>query len=82
WIAGKDGDHLDISYEAGGAFATLEGQGKLSLSLDGSEPTPIEIDGPALYPLVEHPRHEAHHLTLRPSPGLKVWSISFAAGVP
>lgn len=82
WTAGEDGDELTIAYEAGGAYTTVEGQGKLSISLDGAEPTDIEIHGPALQPLVEHPHHEAHHLTLRPSPGLKLWSISFAAGVP
>lgn len=82
WLAGKDGDHLDISYEAGGAHATIEGQGQLSLSLDGAELPPIEIDGPALYPLVEHSRHENHKLTLQPSPELHIWSVSFAAGVP
>lgn len=82
WTAGEDGECLELPYEAGGAYATVEGQGKLSISLDGSELDPIEIDKPALYPLTEHSHHEAHHLTLRPSPGLKLWSISFAAGVP
>jgi hypothetical protein len=79
WIAGGDGEELEISYEAGGAYATVEGTGELALSIDGRAGEPIEIDGAALYRLAEHSQHEAHNLTLRPSPGLRIWSLSFAA---
>ena len=37
---------------------------------------------PACCTIAEHPRHEAHNLVLRPTPGLRIWSISFAAGAP
>ena len=37
---------------------------------------------PGLLTLAEHPSHEAHDLLIRPSPGMRVWSLSFAAGVP
>jgi hypothetical protein len=82
WTAGEDGDELVVPYEAGSAHATLEGDGKLAIELDGVALEPLGIDGPALYDLAEHPRHESHSLVLRPSPGLRVWSVSFAAGVP
>jgi hypothetical protein len=82
WTAGVDGDRLDVRYEAGGAYATIEGQGRLSIALDGSSAVSIGIEAPALYPLAENPRHERHRLLLEPTPGLRVWSISFAAGVP
>ncbi len=90
WTAGLDDDSLDVPYEAGGAYATVEGSGEVAVELDGGSTgrqggsaEPIRIDGPAfLYALAEHPRHERHMLTLRPSPGLRIWSISFAAGVP
>jgi hypothetical protein len=82
WAAGEDGERLDLSYEAGGAYATIEGQGRLSIDLDGAAAGSIVIEAPALYPLAEHPRHESHRLLLEPTPGLRVWSISFAAGVP
>lgn len=82
WTAGEDGEQLEIPYEAGGAYVTVEGSGKLSIDLDGSPVESIVIDGPALHALTEHPRHEQHTLTLRPSSGLKLWSISFAAGIP
>lgn len=82
WENPWEGGELDVPYEAGGAYVTLEGTGKLALSIDGQGGEPIETDGPALYRLAEHPRHESHNLTLRPSPGLRIWSVSFAAGVP
>jgi hypothetical protein len=81
WTAGDDGDHLEVPYEAGGAYVTAEGTGILAIELDGT-PSSIEIDGPALYPLSGHPHHEQHQLQLNPSPGLRIWSISFAAGLP
>jgi hypothetical protein len=82
WTAGEDGDELSISYAAGGAYATVEGTGKLSLFLDGVEQRPIPVEGSRLHPLSEHHRHEAHDLKLEPSEGLRIWSISFAPGVP
>jgi hypothetical protein len=82
WVAGDDGDRLEVPYEAGGAFATVEGSGELKIELDGEKHPAVTVDAPALYALSEHPRHEAHTLHLHPSPGLKVWSVSFAPGVP
>ena len=82
WTAGEDGAELEIPYEAGGAYATVEGSGEIALELDGETGEPAPIDGPALYAFAEHPRHEQHSLTIRPSPGLRIWSVSFAAGVP
>ena len=82
WVAGEDGEELVVPYEAGGAHATVEGEGELAIEVDGTALGPLAIDGPALYRLTEHPRHEGHALVLRPSPGLRIWSVSFAAGVP
>jgi hypothetical protein len=82
WVGRADGEELSIPYEAGGAFATVEGEGEIAVRLDGGEPETIATEGAGLRSLVEHPRHEAHHLLLRPTPGLRIWSVSFAAGVP
>jgi hypothetical protein len=82
WTAGEDGDELSVEYEAGGAYATIEGEGALNVALDSGEPHRVSIDGARLYPLAEHDRHEAHELVLRPGPTVKIWSISFAPGVP
>ncbi len=92
WTAGEDGKDLTIEYAAGGAYATVEGAGTLRVTLDdgdtqpvaldGSSTESVEVSGPALYLLAEHSRHETHTLTLRPSPNLRIWSVSFAAGIP
>jgi hypothetical protein len=82
WETPWQGDELEVPYEAGGAHATVEGRGELQISLDGTEFQPIDIAGPALCRLAEHPSHEQHHLTLRPSSGLRIWSLSFSAAVP
>ena len=82
WTAGEDGEELALEYAAGGAYATVEGEGEIAVELDGE---PAEHDrhrDPGLYALAEHPSHEAHRLTLRPTPGLRIWSVSFAAGTP
>lgn len=82
WIAGEDGGELVVPYEAGAVHATVEGRGEIALALDGTPIDSVPIDGAALYPLAGHPRHEQHQLTLSPTRGLRIWSISFAAGVP
>jgi hypothetical protein len=83
WIASEEDDALALDYQAGAAFATLEGEGEIALEIDGEWRDPLAVGPlPGLVPLAEHPAHEAHSLLLRPTPGLRVWSISFAAGVP
>ena len=77
WTGGK----LELDYEAGGVYATVEGKGTLSPTIDDNHHQ-LQIDGPHLYTLAEHERHEAHHLELVPSSGLRIWSVSFAAGIP
>lgn len=81
WTAGTDGDNLEIPFEAGGAYATVEGSGELHVAVDGRALAPITVDRPALYALTEHAHHEHHTLVLRAEPGLRIWSISFAAAV-
>ncbi len=82
WLAGEDGDELLIEYGAGAAHATVEGEGRIEVSLDGTPIAAVEVSGPALYALAEHDRHETHALSLCPTPGLRIWSVSFGAGVP
>lgn len=82
WVAGEDGEVLALDYQAGGAFATLEGAGEIEIESDGEWLRPVSTAGAGLYTLAEHPSHEAHSLVLRPTPGLRVWSVSFAAGAP
>ena len=82
WAAGEDGAELEIDYEAGGAYSTVDGTGELAVAIDGIATAPLPVTGSGLYPVAEHARHESHRLTVNPSPGLSVWSISFAAGTP
>ena len=82
WEQPWTGDKLELDYEAGGAYATVEGKGALAVTIDDSHPFQLQIDGPRLYKLSEHPRHEAHHLRLEPTDASRIWSISFAASVP
>jgi hypothetical protein len=81
WVAGEDGETLEVPYEAGSAHVTVEGSGEIAVEIDGSPADPVRVDGGALHTLAEHPRHERHTVILRPSPGLRIWSVSFAAGV-
>jgi hypothetical protein len=82
WVAGAEADELAVEYAGGGAWLTAEGEGEVAIELDGAAAEPLRVDGAGLYPLASHPRHGTHTLVLRPPPGLRVWSISFEAGLP
>jgi hypothetical protein len=82
WTAEQDGDELMIEYAAGGVYAAVEGEGELGVEIDDEAGTTFVGDAPNLLRLAEHPHHEAHKLILHPAAGVKIWSISFAPGVP
>jgi len=82
WEQPWQGDELALDYEAGGAFATVEGEGTLTVTLDHTDPHQLQINGARLYELTEHDHHQAHHLKLEPAEGVRIWSLSFAAGLP
>jgi hypothetical protein len=77
-----EGEEVAIDYAAGGAYATVEGSGELHIEVDGKRQASIALGAPALFELTKHDRHESHALTLQADPGLRIWSVSFAAGVP
>jgi hypothetical protein len=76
------GDELALDYAAGGAYASVDGSGELSVWVDDGPERPVPVAGPHLIELASHPRHEAHRLRLRGSGDVRVWAISFAAGMP
>ncbi len=82
WSASAQEPSLTIDYAAAGAHATIEGEGELRIEIDGGAPRAIPIDGPHLYSLTEHDHHGSHQLTLEPPVDTRIWSISFAAGIP
>jgi hypothetical protein len=76
----EDGAVHNEDYEAAEAWATVEGEGELRVSVDGEPPLRLAIDGAGLYPLARHGSHGSHSLRVEISPGVAVWSISFAPG--
>lgn len=76
-----DGLPIEIDYEAGGAYATVEGSGELPVRIDGAESSPIRIERSGLVAIAEHPAHERHSLQLDPPAGVVVHSLQFAPGI-
>ena len=72
---------VTIDYEAGGAYATVEGSGELSVRLDGAEVGPVAVERSGLCAVAEHPAHERHSLSLDASNGVTVHSVQFAPGL-
>jgi thiol-disulfide isomerase/thioredoxin len=63
-------------YEAGGVWAVLDGAG--TLSVNG---TAMAVTHPGAYPLIEHGRHTAGELELRPGPGVACLATCFTPGI-
>ncbi|MGH2992773.1 MAG: redoxin domain-containing protein [Solirubrobacterales bacterium] len=82
WEATAGDRGLEVGYAGGGAYVTADGEGTLEVAIDGRAREPIAVRSPGLHELALHERHGEHGLVLDPSPGVRVWSISFAAGVP
>ena len=73
---------LELAYEAGGAYAATDAEGEIDLWIDGRPMDRVRVTNPGLQELTSHERTERHTLRLEPSPGLLIYSIQFAAGVP
>jgi hypothetical protein len=79
----SDADRIvDLEYEGGGAYAATDGEGEIAIRMDGEEIEPVRVRYPGLQELTSHDHSERHALELEPSPGLLIYSIQFAAGVP
>jgi hypothetical protein len=82
WRAGRSGPSLELAYEGAGAAATLDGEGELEFAIDDEPARRLAVSSPGLYELAASERHGSHRLRLTPSPGLELWCVSFAPGVP
>ena len=82
WSSTEGQPSVELTYEAGGAYAATDGEGRIEIRVDGEPRNPIEVTYSGLQELVAHERTESHSLELEPSPGLLVYSIQFAAGIP
>lgn len=78
WTSELAGEGFEVVFEAGGAHATMTGEGVLELDLDGQPLPAIPVDGPGLYDLVAFPVHGEHRLGLRPTGSVEIWSVSFS----
>ena len=76
------GTALELGYEAGGAHASVDGEGELRLLLDRKAERSISVPAPGLFELAVHPRHERHRLRIFVGEGVDLYSVSFSAGVP
>jgi hypothetical protein len=78
---GAPGEQLEVEYAGAGAWAALDGEGAIEVRVDGeANPTRTELSGPGLYELAEHGRHGVHEIRIDLDPGVRVWSVAFAAG--
>jgi hypothetical protein len=82
WPPADADRRLELSYEAGGAYAATDGEGEITLRLDDVTVAPIRVSHPGLQELTSHERTERHALALEISPGLRIYSIQFAAALP
>jgi len=82
WEPDSAGDALEIAYEAGGAWIVAEGEGDIRAAIDHREAKSVSPQGGPLLQIAEHSRHEKHELRIEASPGVRVWAISFAPGLP
>jgi hypothetical protein len=82
WSSAEQEPSLEFEYEAGGAYAATDGGGRIAISVDGSEREPIEVTHPGLQELTVHERTERHAVRLEPSPGVLLYSLQFAPGIP
>jgi hypothetical protein len=79
WTAIGGEETLELAYAAGGAFASVDGAGKLRFVVDDGSERALAIDAPGLYELAAHPAHESHRLRLGTDGELAIYSLSFAA---
>jgi hypothetical protein len=64
-------------YEAGAAWAVLEGSGELLVNGE----TVVVVEHPGAYPLVEHARHTRAEIELRPGEGVICHATCFMPGL-
>jgi thiol-disulfide isomerase/thioredoxin len=82
WRPAAEGELIELDYAAGAAYATLDGEGELEVAIDGEPPRRVPAEAPGLHELAAHERHGSHHLALGVRGEVRIWSVSFAAGVP
>jgi len=72
---------IELGFEGAGVAVTAAGPGELAARLDGGDEQVVEVGAPGVYELAGYQRHGSHRLSLRASPGLEIYCLSFAPGV-
>lgn len=82
WTRAEGEAPLEVPYHAGGAYAAVDGEGEISIALDGDRRDSIEVTAGGLVELTTHERTESHLIGLTPTPGVRIYSLQFAAAPP
>jgi len=82
WRPSGPDDEVTVDYEAGGAWASVDGAGALEMSLDGQARRTVSVEAPGAYELSAHEGHERHRISLTVTGDVAVYAITFAAGLP
>ena len=78
---GEPGEPLEIEYTGAGAFASLDGEGKVTVTVDGAgESRSFDVGAPGIYPLAEHGTHGFHEVRLDLEGPVRIWSVAFSPG--
>lgn len=80
WSAEQDDPTIIVEYEGAGAYATLEGEGRLHLKLDGEPLLPVTVPGSGLYTLAEHSEYGRHMIEITLEGEIGLWSLSYSPG--
>jgi hypothetical protein len=79
WSPTAETPSIALSYQAGGAYAAVDGAGEIAVRLDDAELEPVRVAQPGLVELTVHERTERHRMALAPSSELRIYSLQFAA---
>lgn len=82
WEPTDPSEPLIVEYAGAGAWAALEGTGRVAISVDGEAVGSVELDGPGLYEISTHPEHGMHEVRLGIDGPVRVWSLAFTPGPP
>lgn len=80
---GEPDEPLEIEYTGAGAFASLDGEGKVTVTVDGAgDSRSFDVGAPGVYALAEHGAHGFHEVRLDLKGPVRIWSVAFSPGPP
>ena len=81
WVPEPRGSDMVIEYAAGVAWAVVDGDGEIGVTVDGKPAANISVPPAELVKLAGTGPHEAHTVELQVPEGARIWAVSFAPGV-